>query len=500
MLRDYQNTALQEIEASKHKNICLTLPTGSGKTYTFCALAKRFFIWELKKTLILVHREELMNQAQKSLGEKCFRIEKGVKNIPNNFDYYVGMVETVARRLTKLPDFGLVIIDECHIGNFKKLPFFKDPNIKVVGVTATPLGAKPLNQEYNTLIEVTTIKRLISDKHLLDCDSYAFASSLVTQQKFKVSKGEFDEKEMMDFYSSEKMIKNVINAYWDYAKGSKTIIFNVNLAHNEAVYQALVDEGLNVLKIDGTTPKKERAEIIHRFKTENDAIICNVGVLTAGFDEPSIKVVILNRATKSMPLYLQMVGRGSRLYENKNKFLLLDLGKNVERHGMYDDYRDWQTYFTQGSKPDSKGGASPTKECPECGFLQHTTALECKGCGYSFQDAKDAQEKEEKEKKLYLIIKENPLEIKTDEIIKVAKERGYKEWQVLHKIAEHVVLYEEKHKDDLLADYIEAVAVKNLKTWCFSYGKKHNAFINDLFKKFCDDKRSKNTTRNLPMV
>lgn len=500
MLRDYQEDALKVIEQSEEKNLCLTLPTGAGKTYTFCELAKRFYLWELKRVLILVHREELMNQAQKSLGEKCFRIEKGVKNIPNNFDFYVGMVETVARRLNKLPDFGLVIIDECHIGNFNKMPFFETPNVKVVGVTATPLGAKPLKNKYSKLIEVTTIKKLINNKHLLNCDSYAFASSLVAKQNFKVTAGEFDEKQLEDFYSSEKMIKNVVNAYWDLGKGQKTIIFNVNLAHNDAVYSALVSEGLNVLKIDGGTPKKERHEIIQKFKNDNDAIICNVGVLTAGFDEPSIKVVILNRATKSMPLYLQMVGRGSRLYENKNKFLLLDLGKNVERHGMYDDYRDWQTYFTQGSKPDSKGGASPTKECPECGFLQHTTVLECKNCGYSFEDAKKAKEQEEKQQKLVLIIKENPLEIKTEEIINLAKERGYKEWSVLHKIAEHVVKYEEKYKDELLQDYINSVSLMNLKTWCKAYGKKHNKFIDDLFKKYCDAKRSQNTTGDLPVV
>jgi superfamily II DNA or RNA helicase len=89
----------------------LQLPTGAGKTYTFCEIAKR----SNKKTLIIVHRTELMNQAKNSLGEKCFLIKKGVKIIPDDYDYYVGMVETVNKRLLKLPKFELVIIDEFHI-------------------------------------------------------------------------------------------------------------------------------------------------------------------------------------------------------------------------------------------------------------------------------------------------------------------------------------------------------------------------------------------------
>ena len=84
--------------------------------------------------------------------------------------------------------------------------------------------------------------------------------------------------------------------------------------------------------------------------TQQNAILCNVGVLTTGFDEPSIETIILNRATKSLSLYLQMVGRGSRLSENKEKFLVLDLGKNTTRHGAYTDYFDWQAYFQHGAK------------------------------------------------------------------------------------------------------------------------------------------------------
>src|SRR5690606_5708736 len=129
--------------------------------FTFCELAKRHFAENVQKVLIVVHRQELLQQAYSSLGERCFKIEKGIKVIPHDFDFYVAMVETLNRRLEKLPNFGLVIIDEAHIGNFRKLPFFKDENVKVVGVSATPVSEKPLQDHFSNLIMPTNIPYLI---------------------------------------------------------------------------------------------------------------------------------------------------------------------------------------------------------------------------------------------------------------------------------------------------------------------------------------------------
>jgi superfamily II DNA or RNA helicase len=487
MLRDYQKKAIQEFENAQEKNICLTMATGSGKTFTFCEIAKRFYLMELKKVLILVHREELLNQAYESLGEKCFKIEKGIKSIDFNFDFYVGMVETVNRRFNNMPDFGLVIIDECHIGNFKKMPYFTNKGTKVLGVTATPLGSAPLSNQYDKLLIPVQIPDLIRNNFLVDCNVYGFASDLVEAQNFKVKKGEFDEKQMEDFYSSEKMVLNVLNAYWEKTAGKKTIIFNVNINHNDTVYNALKEEGLNAYKIDGSTPKNLRVEIINKFNNENDAIICNVGVLTTGFDCPSILTVILNRATKSLPLYLQMVGRGARTYKDKEKFTVIDLGKNTTRFGFYDKYRDWQGYFEQGTKKDSKGGASPTKECPDCGKIHHTRILECDNCGYSFEEAKELKSKQEKAQKLELLIKENPLEIPTQKLINIAVERGNNMYRVLYLIAEHIVKYEDRYKEIVTQEYLESVKMLNLNVWCKHYGKRKDSFnikfLNDAIEK-----------------
>lgn len=488
MLRQYQQSAIEQFESGRTKNALLCMPTGSGKTFTFCEIAKRHFAANATRVLILVHREELLKQAYDSLGEMCFKIQKGVRHIPSFYNYYVGMVETVNRRLEKMPEFGLVIIDECHFGNFAKMPFFELPETNVLGVTATPIAKKPLKNQYERLINPITINQLIRDKYLVDCKVYGFASDLVNKQKFKVKRGEFDEKQMQDFYSSPKMVSNIVNAYWEYSRGKKTIIFNVNVAHNNAVYSALKQEGLNAYCIDGMTEKKQRKQIIKNFNEQTDAIICNVGVLTTGFDCPDIQVVMLNRATKSLSLYLQMIGRGSRISEGKDHFTVIDLGGNTNRHGFYDDFYDWNKYFCEGTEKDkSKAGAAPTKECPECGFITHPRALECESCGFDYAEARAQKEKEEKEEKFFLLTKSNPIQIPMEKLFEIAEQRGWKPFAVLFRIANHIVKYQQKYSDIVPDEYVYSMALEKLEEWCKRYGNKNNKWLQntmmDIIKK-----------------
>lgn len=496
MLRNYQIKTIDEFEQSGEKNILLQMPTGAGKTYTFTEIAKRFFLTEVKKVLIVVHRNELLTQAKNALGERCFLIADGVKEIPNNFDFYVGMVETVKRRVNKMPNFGLVIIDEAHIANFNKLPYFTNPDTKVLGVTATPIGTKPLSNIFEKMISPIDIKSLIEQNYLLNCEVYGVASDLVAVQKFKTKGGEFDNQELDKFYSSEKMVKTLATAFNDYSLNKKALIFNVNINHNNCVYNALFDLGYNVYRIDGETPTNERKDILNKFKTESNAIICNVGVLTTGFDEPSVQTIFLNRATKSLALYLQMIGRGSRTFEGKDKFTIIDLGKNTARFGFYDEYRDWQTFFTKGTMSDGNG-VSPTKECPDCGFIQHTRKLICESCGFSFEEEKLKQEAEEKEQKFYLLTQKNPINIPTEKLFEIAKDRNWKEYAILYKIAEHIANYQNKHKDIVTDKHCEAFAVIELEKWCKKYDKKNNSWHRNFLNNGINEKRISITATNI---
>jgi len=97
--------------------------------------------------------------------------------------------------------------------------------------------------------------------------------------------------------------------------------------------------------LDSTFSDKDRKDVLRWFKETPDAILSSVGILTTGFDEPTVQTIILNRATRSLTLYHQMIGRGSRKLPNKDRFKLIDLGNNVRRFGYWQDYLNWQDAF-----------------------------------------------------------------------------------------------------------------------------------------------------------
>lgn len=481
-LRDYQKKGVNHVEQllERDNRAMLCLATGGGKSYTFCEIARRFFLSNIKKVLILVHRKELLQQAHDSLGERCFKIADGVRTIPDNYDFYVGMVETVNNRIGMLPEFGLVIIDEAHIGNFNKLSFFDDEDVKILGVSATPTSSNhtKLSDLYKNLIETITIKQLIKRGYLVEAENWAFASQTVGEntKNWKLSNGDYQLGQMGDFYSSVEMIDTALNAYWKHSAGKKTMIFNVNINHNLEVYKRFKQEGLNVYSVDSTLKKSEREIIIEKFKNDPHGIMCNVGVLTTGFDCPSIETIILNRATKSLILYLQMVGRGARPAPGKEKFKILDLGNNVLTHGYYSDWRDWEKLFKESK---TKGdGEAPVKECPKCGYICHTSVRECPACGHIFEK-KDP--KKERFEELVRLKNDDPFDMDLDVFFSIGREKGWNDYAYAYKIADHLVNYQKRHLDILNTEDLMEIGAVFFERWLEHVGKKKTQWNKNFF-------------------
>lgn len=147
------------------------------------------------------------------------------------------------------------------------------------------------------------------------------------------------------------------------------------------------------MHLDGNTPEYERKAILEWFKNTSDAILCNVAILTAGWDEPTIETVIMNRSTLSMPLWLQCTGRGSRPAPGKKTFTIIDLGGNAAQPsiGDWNAPRNWENIFFN---PPKKGeeGVAPSKNCPECDAILHASAKVCQYCGYVFPSKEQDQE------------------------------------------------------------------------------------------------------------
>ncbi len=358
-LYDYQEEDLNKIFHQLEKlptgtNILYQLPTGGGKTVVFSEITRRFIEQTGKKVMVLTHRIELSKQTSKMLhgfGVANKVINSEVKELYDQDDYmcFVAMVETLNNRLqeekVKINNIGLVIIDEAHYNSFRKLfKYFEDSTI--LGVTATPLSSNiklPMKDNYKHLIIGESIKSLINKQFLAKANLYNYDVSLRTL-KLGMN-GDYTVKSSDEFYSAHSMLGKLLTAYEEIAKGTKTLIFNNGINTSLYVYETFKKAGYNVRHLDNKNTATERKEILEWFAETPDAILTSVSILTTGFDEPTVESIILNRATRSLTLYFQMIGRGSRILPNKDEFNVIDMGNNLARFGPWDAPIDWQEIF-----------------------------------------------------------------------------------------------------------------------------------------------------------
>lgn len=349
------DTILSELEENgKNFNLLFQLPTGGGKTVIFSEIAKEFIRKTNEKVLILTHRIELSVQTSKQLKAidvNNMVISSDVKTIQDQDEYecYIAMVETLNNRLQENENFiegiGLVIVDEAHYNSFRKIfQFYGDVNI--LGVTATPLSsnkALPLNDNYNKLIVGESILSLIESGYLASAETFTYDVNL---HGLKIgSNGDFTVSSSDSVYGNFFMQEKLLFAYEEVAVGTKTLIFNSGIETSLRVEETFKKRGFKIRHLDSTFSDKDRKEVLSWFKKTPDAILTSVGILTTGFDEPTVETIILNRATRSLTLYHQMIGRGSRKLPNKDIFKLIDLGNNVRRFGYWQDYLNWQDAF-----------------------------------------------------------------------------------------------------------------------------------------------------------
>lgn len=342
------------INLPKDANLLFQLPTGGGKTIIFSEIAKRYIKQYQKKILILTHRIELSRQTHDVLTELGIAnkvINSEVKLLPQQSEYnsFTALVETLNNRLQEndqfLEDIGLVIVDEAHNNSFRKIfHYFNDVNI--LGVTATPLSSNkklPLYQTYNDLIIGESIATLIEKGFLCEGVTYSYDVNLSSLRVG--NNGEFTVGSHELLYTQAIMQSKLIEAYEEVAKGTKTLIFNAGILTSRAIYETFKKKGYPIKHLDSTFSDKERAETLDWFRNTKNGILTSVSILTTGFDEPEVETIMLNRATKSLTLYHQMIGRGSRVLPQKKQFKIIDLGNNSRRFNLWQYPIDWKHVF-----------------------------------------------------------------------------------------------------------------------------------------------------------
>jgi superfamily II DNA or RNA helicase len=184
---------------------------------------------------------------------------------------------------------------------------------------------------------------LIQGGYLADAETFTYDVNL---HGLKIgTNGDFTVSSSEVVYGNYFMQEKLLFAYEEVALGQKTLIFNSGIETSLRVEETFKKRGFKIRHLDSTFSDKDRKDVLSWFKETKDAILTSVGILTTGFDEPTVETIILNRATRSLTLYHQMIGRGSRRLPNKDQFKLIDLGNNVRRFGFWQDYINWQDAF-----------------------------------------------------------------------------------------------------------------------------------------------------------
>ena len=505
ILRDYQEKLILDVArkvASNKKKVVVQMATGAGKTIAFASISARYTAKSNNSVLVLVHRKELLQQTRRTLYNafsiNCQIIIAGMKIVPEA-KVYVGMVESVTRRIDRIKNVGMVIIDECHIANFNKIhDHFKEAIF--LGFTATPLASskeKPLKNYYEDIVCAIDIPELIELGSL--CPNQTYAAKDAINRKTLVTKGsEFDTGLMGVEFSKQQHINNTLKVYKEKANNTKAIVFNSTIEHSLKVTEAFVDAGYNARHFDGETESKERTEILSWFEITPEAILCNVGIATTGFDEPSIETVIVNRATMSMPLWLQMTGRGSRPTEKKTCFTIIDMGGNAVTHGDWCDTRNWQDIFFNPPKK-GKEGVAPVKSCPKCDAIMPISVRICKECKYEFPAPEVKLEEE---------LGEFVLFTKSLNILNIIEEnKNRKEYYSFFQIGEKIALELRYSTKELTDDKFELALnlyFDKAKEWCKETSqekrKTFNEWHKELAKKTLTDQLQKHFKRWTPQI
>lgn len=386
-----------------------------------------------KKVIVFTHRSELLNQAGgifAKFGIKAEYIKAG-KETNQSAPVHVAMVETFNRRRAKYTDLlqskDLVIFDEVHLQHFNKVLPLISPDSVVIGATATP-ERKPkyiqLSDFYQDIVQIMDTPDVIEMGKLVPAKYYGVD---IPTKGMKKTAWDYDTSK---YYEENKTYQGVVKNWEKHTPNTKTILFASNIESSKDVCQEFISKGYNAKHIDGKTTN--RKEILDWFNSSDNAILCNCGILTTGFDEPSIKTVILYRATTSLPLYLQMCGRGSRLYPDKTHFTILDFGNNIARHNYWHVRREWKL---DNSKKANKQDAMPIKICPKCDGMMRASASHCDYCEYEFPKPeptkeeiilKELKEVESKGKRLS--------ELSIEDLIRLQKAKKYKSsfiWRVV---------------------------------------------------------------------
>ena len=392
-LRDYQQETLTKLLMWIAKNAgdpCVDLPTGSGKSVVIAGFCMKL-VSANRRVLVLCRQKELVAQnaerleqlagSELSVGVYC----AGLGRKDKQSDVIFATIQSVADKVHDLGPIHAILVDECHqipaksdsqYGRLISAVRQYNPKCRLIGLTASPYRTTSglvygEGKIFTDCAHAVPLQKMLDDGYITPW-TFPDAITQVDTSNISLRGSDYDIEELSDAFI-EKVEDNAREIISHCKDRKRVLVFATSIAHAQALRGLLGASGAVVNMITGNDHASKRDSTIRAFKAEpkKQMYLINVGVLTTGFDAPNVDSVVICRATKSAGLFYQILGRGMRLADGKDDFLVLDFGGNFEEHGDPCD-------LNFGRKKEEE----KRLVCPNCKHLALAEDARCSQCGH----------------------------------------------------------------------------------------------------------------------
>lgn len=408
-LRNYQQETVDNIYQSMkqgNRRIIVQQPPRTGKTVIMAEIARKTTD-KGNRVMFIIHRKEVLAQAKATFEQQ---------NVNMNLAT-MGMIQTLTRRVNKLAELQLILIDEAHHALSQSYRRIIDafPNAYILYFTATPIrtGHDQLDQIADDIIVGKSIKWLTQHHFLAPFHYYGLGD--IDRSKLRKQNGDYSS-QSMDEAISHQIYGHIVQQYQRLANGKQAVVYCHSIESAKKVTEQFTQAGITAAEIDGDTDTKARDRLVQKFRNQELTILANVNLFTEGVDLPNVDCVIMARPTSSLALYLQFSMRCLNPRKGKTA-VIIDHVDNFLNFGLPSSDRNWSEAIVTKDKRKAKSNTDNGPAIAQCNYCFGTFYRDqakdnrCPLCGHELRE----------ENKDYKIVNVDLQEIKENQAVEHRK-------------------------------------------------------------------------------